>query len=321
MVSIIIPCYNIEKHVTKCIDSVLNQSFVDFELLLINDGSTDHTGDACEKYAEQDSRIKVFHQKNAGVSAARNLGLQQATGDLLIFIDGDDYIKKDYIEQLVNNYVEGNWLICGMINVRNENPIDNKDFQSLLDIYPQRIMSKSNFIDLLKYYSFSSPCARIYSAKIIKDNNLKFNVNVTYQEDLLFNLEYVQFIEQVKLVDYFGYCYVAHSESSTTGFHESFKQGDQLLKLLLEYCEKSGDHRILQEFIFQTVMREISNIMHEKSPKEKKQKIEEIKVVLKSTSYQFIQSYIKNSTVNSLLKKLLFLRKSTLIYYYYNFSK
>lgn len=318
-VSVIIPCYNIEQHLPKCIESVLLQSFEDFELLLINDGSTDQTGTVCEKYVVQDSRIKLFHQENAGVSAARNLGLQKATGELLIFIDGDDYIKQDYIEQLVNNYVEGSWPICGMINIRNENAIDNKDFQTLLDIYPQRIMSKSNFIDLLKYYSFSSPCARIYSAKIIKDNSLKFDINVTYQEDLLFNLEYVQFIEQVKLVDYFGYYYVEHEISSSGRFHKNFNHVDILFQKLNKFVTSNNDKSILKEFILQTALREIANIFHVKSPTSKKEKLRELNKLFRSSYFKYSSDYIDNLKINILLKSILKLKNSFLLYFYFQF--
>lgn len=316
-VSVIIPCYNIEQHLPKCIESILNQSFDDFELLLINDGSTDDTKVVCESYAKQDSRIKVFHQKNAGVSAARNLGLQQATGDLLIFIDGDDYIKKDYIEQLVNNYVEGNWLICGMINVRNENPICNKDFQNLLDIHPERMISKSNFMNLLKYYSFSSPCARIYSAKIIKDNSLKFDINVTYQEDLLFNLEYVQFIEQVKLVDYFGYYYIEHLTSSSGRFHHNFNHVDLLFQKLNDLVRSKDDKNTLKEFILQTTLRKISNIFHKKSPKTTKDKLSEIKELYRSAYYNYSYEYIDKLKINIILRKVLASKELSLLYFYF----
>src|SRR5690554_5853314 len=88
--SIIIPIYNIEDYLPTCINSILNQEFDDYELLLINDGSTDNSGKICDQYALKDNKIRVYHQKNAGVSAARNLGLEKATGEWICFVDGDD---------------------------------------------------------------------------------------------------------------------------------------------------------------------------------------------------------------------------------------
>lgn len=318
-VSVIIPCYNIEQHLPKCIESILIQSFDDFELILINDGSTDDTKVVCESHAKQDSRIKVFHQENAGVSAARNLGLQHATGDLLIFIDGDDYIKNDYIEQLVNNYVKGNWPICGMINVRNENPICNKDFQNLLDIYPERMISKSNFMDLLKYYSFSSPCARIYSAKIIKDHELKFDPKITYQEDLLFNLEYVQFIEKVTLLDYFGYYYIEHMTSSSGRFHQNFNHVDLLFQKLNNFVRSKDDTNTLKEFILQTTLRKIANVFHTKSLRSKEDKLRELNKLFGSTYFKYTSDYLDKLKINIILKRILKLKNSLLLYFYFQF--
>ncbi|NLK11775.1 MAG: glycosyltransferase family 2 protein, partial [Staphylococcus equorum] len=92
-ISIIIPVYNAERYLKKCIDSVLVQSYDNFELLLINDGSTDKSGDICKYYAEQDNRVKVFYKKNGGVSSARNMGIKYSKGDWLYFMDSDDFLS------------------------------------------------------------------------------------------------------------------------------------------------------------------------------------------------------------------------------------
>lgn len=320
-VSIMIPCYNISNHLRKCVESIIAQTYTNFELILVNDGSTDDTGKIGDEYAKKDHRIRVFHKSNGGASSARNFALDKAKGDLVLFIDGDDYIKVDYIEQLLENYEDGNWPICGMVNVRNHISTNNENFKKLLQRYPEKRIEKNNFMDLLSFYSFSSPCARIYSAKIIREKTIRFDENVSYQEDLLFNLEYAKYVKYVKLIDYFGYCYVAHEGSSTGRFHENFKQRESLLKELLIYSNGQDNKLVLQEFIFQTAMREISNIMHKKSLKDKRSRIEEIDEFFNSKSYQFIHTYIRNSKINFVLKALLFFRKSTLLYQYYNFLK
>ena len=96
-ISIVVPVYNVEKYLERCIDSILAQTFTDFELLLINDGSKDSSGLICDKYAEKDSRIRVFHKENEGVSRARNLGISNARGRWLCFIDSDDWVDKEYL--------------------------------------------------------------------------------------------------------------------------------------------------------------------------------------------------------------------------------
>src|SRR5690606_27364966 len=101
-VSVIIPVYNAEKYLRECLDSVLAQTFTDFEVLLINDGSTDASGKICDEYAEKDSRIKVFHKENGGVSSARNLGLDNAKGEWISFVDSDDTIEQETLATLAN---------------------------------------------------------------------------------------------------------------------------------------------------------------------------------------------------------------------------
>ena len=105
MISIIVPIYNTERYLNRCIDSVLSQTFTDFELLLIDDGSTDKSGDICDSYAQKDSRIKVFHKENGGVSTARNYGLDNARGEWIAFVDADDWIDKNMYYEMYNTAV------------------------------------------------------------------------------------------------------------------------------------------------------------------------------------------------------------------------
>ena len=99
-ISIIVPVYNAEKYLHRCIDSILNQTFIDFEVLLINDGSTDSSGVICDEYAKKDSRIKVFHKRNGGVSSARNIGVVNMTGEYCIHCDSDDYMEYNLLEEV-----------------------------------------------------------------------------------------------------------------------------------------------------------------------------------------------------------------------------
>lgn len=104
-ISVIVPVYNAEKYLNQCIQSIQNQSYTDFELILVNDGSTDASGDICESYVKTDQRIKLFTKINGGVSSARNLGLDNATGEWVTFIDSDDWVDKDYLQKMI----EGNF--------------------------------------------------------------------------------------------------------------------------------------------------------------------------------------------------------------------
>ena len=108
LISVIVPIYDIEKYLNKCIESIVNQSYENLEIILIDDGSTDESGKICDKWKEKDGRIKVIHKENGGLSDARNVGIENSTGEILYFIDGDDYIDFDIIDNLYFSLLENN---------------------------------------------------------------------------------------------------------------------------------------------------------------------------------------------------------------------
>lgn len=180
IISIIVPVYNVEQYLPRCIDSILSQSFTDFELLLIDDGSKDKSGAICDEYAAKDSRIRVFHKENGGVSSARNIGLDNAKGDWITFVDGDDLL----LPKALTNITEV---------VENDNA-DLYIFDYLSNSIPVRqnlgqIMTTDMFARLLLLYKIqSSPWAKVYKAKTL--NGLRFNTSLRIGEDWLFNFEF-----------------------------------------------------------------------------------------------------------------------------------
>lgn len=100
VVSIIVPGYNVEKYIITCLESIENQTYQNFEVIIIDDGSTDNTGNICDQFSKKDNRFKVWHTQNGGISKARNIGLEKAKGEYIVFIDSDDYVHKDYIKRL-----------------------------------------------------------------------------------------------------------------------------------------------------------------------------------------------------------------------------
>ena len=111
-ISIVVPVYNVANFLDECIKTILDQSYDDFELILVDDGSTDESGSICDYYSKLDERVKVIHQKNGGLSDARNTGINISNGQFITFIDSDDYIAKDYIEKLYFSIIENNADIC-----------------------------------------------------------------------------------------------------------------------------------------------------------------------------------------------------------------
>ena len=139
-ISIIVPVYNIEEYIEKCVKSITKQTYKNLEIILVDDGSTDSAGKICDKLAEKDERIKVIHKKNGGLSSARNAGMKKATGDYICFIDGDDYISKDYCELMYNALIER------IINSKNDdNEVYIKSIKKCIDKnYITKILFKTN---------------------------------------------------------------------------------------------------------------------------------------------------------------------------------
>ncbi len=316
-VSVIIPCYNIEQHLSKCIESILSQTYTNFELLLIDDGSTDGTLKICNKYGEKDSRIKVFTHSNSGVSYTRNRGINLATGEYIIFIDGDDYIKEDYIEKLLNGVEEGAWPICGMINVRNSHALENEHFRQLAVLYPGGVIYEEDLINLLKFSSLSSPCARLYDISIIVEHGIIFDEEITYQEDLIFNLQYIRHIQKAVVLNYYGYFYIEHPVSSTGRYHKKFDHLQLITDELRKMVRNSEDELVVKEFIFQSTMRQIANIFHVNAPQAKAEKITILRSVFLAKPFFYVQDFIYRSKVNLVLKFILKIKNPHLVYLYY----
>lgn len=197
-VSVIVPVYNVEKYLSDCIDSIMSQTFTDFELLLVDDGSTDSSGQICNKYAKIDARIKVFHKSNGGVSSARNFGLDKAEGEWICFCDSDDIIKSEYLSSMVNNIVTKNSLILssyygrGGLKVElSEGTVCGKEMVKL-------------FIEQ-KWMFISAPYSKLYNRNIIKVNNICFPNNIYMGEDAIFILRYINVIDAITTVNACNY--------------------------------------------------------------------------------------------------------------------
>ena len=180
-ISIIVPIYNVELYLPRCIDSVLSQSFSDFELVLINDGSTDQSGDICDEYATKDSRIKVIHQDNKGVSYARNRGLDVATGEYIAFVDPDDYIDGRMYEILVRKIeeVKADIAICSFAFVKNST-VMAQDSGEKCQLFNKEQALEYYFNEKLPFdYSFL--WNKLFHKNLFK--NIRLNSNLFVQED------------------------------------------------------------------------------------------------------------------------------------------
>ncbi len=215
MFSIIIPVYNSEKYLGNCIRSIVEQNFKQFEVLLINDGSTDGSADICNKWAQQDSRIKAFHQNNAGVSSARNKGIENATGDYILFVDSDDAVSPNYFAS-IHNAVKNNDvdLVHFRVDTYCNSMVNSStfNFKGLLDIKTDTEI----FISELKD---AYVMTRAYKAKIFKDDFIRFNKSLTLWEDTDFILRVLSRVDSVYILDEPLYNYYINENSTTVKGH------------------------------------------------------------------------------------------------------
>jgi len=182
--SVIIPVYNAEKWLRQCIDSVLAQTFTDFELLLIDDGSTDASGAICDEYARKCLNISVLHKQNGGVSSARNLGLDNAKGEFIAFIDADDYVDPDYLETLLPRSGE-DLVCCSYAGYRG----GQRAYEVLVE--ERELMSAKELLSHTCAASLSSLCCKALRLSIIQANGLRLNESLSISEDLEFMLRYL----------------------------------------------------------------------------------------------------------------------------------
>ena len=189
-ITVIISVYNAEKYIERCVNSICQQTYQNIEIILINDGSKDKSGELCDLYAKKDARIIVVHQLNQGVSAVRNVGIKKAHGEYIIFVDVDDFLERDMINELVKCTVN-NCLTVGGDYIDIEK---GKYENSVPVLYEKKKVSKIDKKQVVTVYKKGLLCSvwnKLYLTKIIKDNNLHFFENMSLAEDALFNLNYL----------------------------------------------------------------------------------------------------------------------------------
>jgi glycosyltransferase involved in cell wall biosynthesis len=193
-ISVIVPVYNTEQYLHKCIESILSQSFTDFEVLLINDGSTDKSGELCDEYANKDTRIRVFHKENRGVSSARNTGLDNAKGEFSIHIDSDDWIEEYMLEKLYKHIINNNsaMVICDYYY-----HFPNSQLPLLHIQQPTSLLSEDIICDILRENLHGSNCNKLVKHFLYKEHNISFPENINYFEDMFVTIKLLLNIQKI----------------------------------------------------------------------------------------------------------------------------
>lgn len=228
MVSIVVPVYNVEKYLKECVESILLQSYTNFELILVDDGSTDNSGKICDSY-RNNTKVKVIHKQNAGLGLARNTGIEEAKGKYVTFIDSDDYWFPNALEELmtVMELEKADTCVGGYTRVSNEGEILLEERPQLQVFHTNEEVRKLFFPRLLG----SSPSKKdafrpsvwnaVYSLDIIREKKLKFPSERVYiAEDMIFDLEYYLYANRVVTVPSPGYCYRVTPGSLTQKYNE-----------------------------------------------------------------------------------------------------
>lgn len=219
-VSIIIPAYNAGQTIECCLQSVLEQSYHDWECIVVNDGSTDNTGSIIRSFTDKDKRIKELAQVNSGVSIARNNGINSAVGELITFLDADDYLDINYLEKLVTlqTQYQTDLTMCEFTNFSPDG--DRRDRREILnnDLYAEGEEAFKAFFPIFlwngKKQRPGGPVCKLYKKKIIQDNGIIFSKDVHYNEDFLFNLWYFQFVSSFYYLHESLYNRLLHASSA-----------------------------------------------------------------------------------------------------------
>ena len=235
-ISIIVPVYNVEKHLGNCLESILNQLYSNYEVIIVNDGSTDNSTKICEEYAVRDTRIKIINKNNGGVSSARNAGLDNMVGDYFTFVDADDTIEPEFLSTLIQN-AESNKADISICNYRS---ISNhlKEHYSATGKRDINAGKHFSFGDAYGETIVVSACRKLYKTKAFSGH--RFDESMHYAEDTLFSFYCLEKAEIVCYEDVFLYNYVLRSNSAMQGGFTPKMFGRIIAyQQMLEYCKEN----------------------------------------------------------------------------------
>ena len=239
LITIVVPVYNVDKYVSKCIESLLHQTYSNLEIIIVDDGSTDKSGEICDSYAKSDNRIKVIHQTNKGQSASRNKALSVANGNYIAFVDSDDYVSPLFIEKLYKRMSQDNSDIsmCGY------HAVDEKGMVLDTKLLDNGILNKSQFIDI-EVKGQTMICVALWNKLFKREiwKGLKLKEGVFAEDSFVLN-EYLQKINSISTVDQPLYNYVQRSNSLVHSYSlKNLDTVDALLKRLNYYVSIGERH-------------------------------------------------------------------------------
>lgn len=246
LLSIIVPIYNVEKYLRRCVDSILAQTYKQLEIILVDDGSTDGSSAICDEYQREDSRIVVIHKTNGGLSSARNAGLNVAKGDYIGFVDSDDYVSNDMYELLFQKIKDSKRDIANIMYVR---AVETGEIiPSRVPHYKDENFSAEKFLEeLLLHVGDVSVCSKLFPKELI--GNVRFLEGVL-NEDLLFFIELIKEINEIRFVGSTGYYYFVRKNSISSRYGKSFIDMQKNSLTVLDFVKSNYPHFKKQGYRF-----------------------------------------------------------------------
>lgn len=236
-VSIIVPVYNAQQSIRRCVDSILNQEFVDYEVILVNDGSTDESGAICDEYAQKDSRIRVIHKENTGVSDSRNIAIKEAKGEYLQFMDSDDWITTDATSLFYKAAKEHG---CDMV-IADFYRVVGKRVSHKGDIDIDEVMTREEFASHMMEnpadFYYGVLWNKFFKRDIVEKYHLRMDENISWCEDFMFNLEYIRHAESIYALGVPVYYYVK-TKGSLASQGASITKTIQMKRMVFSYYHK-----------------------------------------------------------------------------------
>lgn len=327
LISIIIPVYNAENYINKCLDSILAQTYKKFEIICIDDGSTDNSANIINRYSEQNANLKFIQQNNTGASAARNLGLRQASGEYIMFIDADDYIEQNMLEEMIKEaqISKFDYVVCGLCAdyMNNDDELIKSTKYQLKPrrLYGNRIIA-NNILDLFENEKINGPCCKLIKKNVIYKYNINMPENIYLQEDLYFNVKVLSVIKSMSVISEPYYHYICRNVESVTKkyYEKKLEMLSFVNKEVIEYVsDRIDDTRKLQVIYYLYVKNLYSSfidLFHIDCKKSKKEKIDYIASTIKTKEfYTNIKLANKNGIKYKVLLYIMKTKNKYIIYY------
>ena len=256
LVDIVVPVYNTMHRLDKCIESILRQTYKKIHLILVDDGSTDQSGYACERYTEIDARVMVLHIPNGGVSNARNIGIENANGQYLMFVDSDDTVEPDLVEKLCLEACQSgaDYVTSGMDSIYVKNGRQVSRSRDIPDCFCGSIME---FVAVFEKYTkyLNSPCKSLFKTALINDHRIRFIPSIRMGEDKIFVSQYISHSDSICVIPYSGYCYYIDRDKVSLTSSKDLRVADYAFEsaeartILFEICGfTSGDLEYSKQF-------------------------------------------------------------------------